>query len=397
MKKHIRLFILVSVVAFALGVSSPYISEWFTTPDTPTASSNLPVITEEDTAPIQTDAFSLNLLKAALTAQPQGNIILAPNSLAALMGSISELTSPAISDEIKKLGIAENLQNSAANVSEATALFADPAANLNPMLAEQYVFPVPMARNRAEACMHINNLVRSFLGNEVGNVANSDTVPTNASLLALCGLNYTAEWASPIIPKNTSSTEFMNADGGRPVIRMLQAQDVLTASSEGAWQAAAIRLSRAPMATKENPDCYLILLMPTEDSNVRSLAGSLTAEEFNNIRTRLRQASGGSAIKFPRLSFSTHLQNMQPTLRRLGTQMLFASPTPFSKLTAKSPYPLTALYQVNHIIMKESENAEAPLNSAPPCDITFSRPYLWFIMPLSSGRAPHAMGLVEVL
>lgn len=397
MKKHIRLIILVSVMAFALGVASPYIHEWFTTPDTPTTSSNLPVITAEDTAPVQTNAFSLNLLKAALTTQPQGNIILTPNSLAALMGSISELTSPAISDEIKKLGISDDLQNSAANIAETAALFADPSANLNPMLAEQYVFPVPMARNRAEGCMHINNLVRSFLGNEVGNVANSDTVPTNTSLLALYGINYTAEWASPIIQKNTSSAEFQNADGGRPVIRMLQAQEVLTASSEGAWQAAAIRLSRAPMATQENPDCYLILITPAADSNARTFANTLTAEEFNNIRTRLRQASGGSTIKFPRLSFASHLQNMQPTLRRMGTQMLFTSPAPFAKLTAKSPYPLTALYQVNRITMKESEGAEAPLNSAPPCDFTFDRPYLWFIMPLSSGKPPHAMGLVESL
>lgn len=397
MKKHIRLFILVSVIAFALGVASPYIREWFTTPNTPTASSNLPIITAEDTAPIQTDAFSLNLLKAALTAQPQGNITLAPNSLAALMGSLTELTSPAIADEIKNLGFSDNLQDSAASISETAALFADPAANLHPMLAEQYVFPIPMARNRAEACMHINNLVRSFLGDEVGNVANSDTVPANASMLAIYGISYTAEWASPIIPKNTSSAEFQNADGGRPVIRMLQAQDVLTASSEGAWQAAAIRLTRAPMATQENPDCYLILLMPAADSNVRTLASTLTAEEFSNIRTRLRQASGGSAIKFPRLSFSSHLQNTQPILRKMGTQMLFSSPTPFTRLTSKSPYPLTELYQVNRITMKESERVAAPLNSAPSCDFTFDRPYLWFIMPLSSGKPPHAMGLVESL
>mgnify|MGYP003287443067 CR=1 FL=1 len=397
MKKQIRLIILVSVIAFALGVTSPYIREWLTTPDAPTASSNLPVITEEDTAPIQTDTFTLNLLKAALTAQPQGNIILTPNSMVALLGNLTELTSPAIADEIKKLRISDNLQNSAANVSETAALFADPTANLNPILAEQYIFPIPFAYNRSEACMHINNLVRSFLGDEVGNVANSDTVPANASMLTLYGINYTAEWASPIIPKNTSSAEFQNADGGRPVIRILQAQDVLTASSEGAWQAAAIRLSRAPMATEENPDCYLILLMPAAESNVRTLASSLTAEEFNNIRTRLRQAPGGSTIKFPRLSFASHLQNMQPILRKMGIQMLFSSPTPFSKLTAKSPYPLTALYQVNRITMKESEGAEAPLNSAPPCDFTFDRPYLWFIMPLSSGKPPHAMGLVESL
>ena len=98
-KLSIKNIILITAVAFGVGLLSPHINSWLT--EAPIL--NAPVESKEDLEPIVSDDFTLRLLKAATLVQPTGNIILAPDSLATTLLQMTHLASPEVEKALQEL------------------------------------------------------------------------------------------------------------------------------------------------------------------------------------------------------------------------------------------------------------------------------------------------------
>ena len=395
----IRQLILVIALTFGLGLLSPQLKSWiFNSPIV-----GAPTAPEQDSLPIRSDVFTLHLLHAATATYPEGNITLAPNSLAVTLLQMLPLAAPEVEKALTDLPLPESPQESAAQTAEAACLFADPAADLNRELANEFTQDAPFSQNITQAFRRINIPLQILLGEQIGTPANSTSVNSSTNLLAFNGVNITARWSTPVSPEHTAPAPFYNANGSMPQVFFMKLHAQYYAQDpQDHWQAAAIRLARDPQAPATIPDCYLILIRPTGAASARPMTAALTPELFSNIRTALRESPLSCTTALPRLSFTPRPQLITPLLKSLQIDPLFTSATPFSKLTAKAPWPFTTAYQYCRIILHESPAESSSLRSAPqpaPESETFrcDRPFLWFLMPLSSPVAPYAAGVVENL
>ncbi len=389
-----RTIILVAALAFLIGLLSPYINSWIS--NTPIAAA--PIEPEQDRAPIVSDAFTLRLLKAATVAQPQGNIVLAPDSLATVLRAMLPLASPEVEQALNSLQLPAEQQISSTLHTEATYLFADSAAELTG--EHPHVFDEPITTDRPRAFSEINLRLQGSLGREIGTPANSDTINSNTNLLTFNGINITTHWKTPVNPANSRAGTFYNANGSLPqVLCMSVYTERYTECPQGSWKAAAIRLDRSPRAIPETPDCYLIIIQPTGNPSARPFAADLTTEQFSAIRTALRESTRSCSTLLPRLDFATPPHDITPLLQALDIDPLFTSATPFSKLTSASPWPFTGAMQYCRVRMAESTKAAVDARPVPETEHTFdcNRPFIWCLMPLSSPHAPFAMGVVENL
>lgn len=395
-KLSIKNIILVAAVAFGVGLLSPHISSWLT--ETPLL--NTPVEIKEDQEPIASDEFTLRLLKAATIVQPTGNIILAPDSLATTLLQMIPLAAPEVEKALQELKLSDKPLVSSAYLSDGAFLFADSAAGLNRELAEQYVLETPLSEKLPETYRDINLTLQDQLGKEVGTPANGETVDNKTNLLAVNGINISINWHVPVSTALTTADIFHNANGGTPQVRFMNVYTKHYAEDpQGNWKAAAIQLDRHPRSMPETPDCYLILLQPTRASNAHNMAAALTGEQFSAIRTALRESSRTCSTKLPRLNFSDGIQNSTPLLKALDIDPLFTSATPFAKLTEQAPWPFTTAWQFCRVVMKESVQDAVDNKPVPQTSEVFdcNRPFIWFLMPISSPLPPYAMGVVENL
>ena len=395
----IRQLLLIVALTFGLGLLSPHLKAWFL--NTPLEGE--PTAPEQDTLPIRSDAFTLHLLHAATVTYPEGNITLAPNSLAVNLLQMVPLAAPEVEKALTDLPLPDSSQESAAQTNEAACLFADPAANLNRELANEFTQDAPFSQDITLAFRRINIPLKLLLGDQIGTPANSTSVNNHTNLLAFNGVNITAQWSAPVSPEHTTPAPFFNANGSMPQVYIMKLHARYYAEDPmGNWQAAAIRLARDPEAPPSVPDCYLILIHPIGATSARPMAAALTPELFSTIRTALRESTRTCTTALPRLSFTASPQLITPLLKSLQIDPLFTSATPFSKLTSKAPWPFTTAYQYCRIILHESPADTLSRRSAPqpdPESETFrcDRPFLWFLMPLSSPVAPYAAGVVENL
>lgn len=389
-----RTIILAASLSFLVGLLSPYINSWLS--DTPIVAT--PIEPEQDRAPITTDAFTLRLLKAATVTQPQGNIVLAPDSLATVLRAMLPLASPEVEQALNGLQLPAEQQVSSAYHTEATYIFADSAAELTPDMP--YVFDEPFSTDRPRAFSEINLRLQGSLGKDIGTPANGETISSSTNLLTFNGINITTHWKSPVNPADSRAAAFYNANGSLPqVLCMSVYTERYAECPQGSWKAAAIRLDRSPRALPETPDCYLIIIQPTGNPSARPFAAGMTPEQFSAIRTALRESNRSCTTLLPRLNFAAPPHNIIPLLKALDIDPLFTSASPFSKLTSASPWPFTGAMQYCRVRMAESTKAAVDARPVPETEHTFdcNRPFIWCLMPLSSPHAPFAMGVVENL
>ncbi len=392
----IKKIILVATAAFAMGLLYPYLVQWME--ETPMAAP--PIEPEQDKAPIASNEFTLRLLKAATIANPQGNIILAPDSLASLLQLMAPLSTPEVEQAIQKLQLPTEQQKSSAYHTSAAYLFADSAVSLNPELAQMYVYDVPITHDPARAFSEINLRLQSAFGKNIGTPANGETVNEKTNLLAINGVNITPQWHIAVSAEDTKASSFFNANGSMPQVRCLSMYSEHYAECpQGSWKAAAIRLHRSARALPETPDCYLIVIQPTTASSAHPMAAAMTTEQFSAIRTALRESTRSCTTLLPRLNFATPPQDITLLLKALEIDALFTSAAPFEKLTQVTPWPFNSAMQYCCINMQESTQAAVNSRPAPATGLNFdcNRPFIWFLMPLSSPHAPFAMGVVENL
>lgn len=380
---------LIGTLAFGLGLAAPHIRTWLAGPSPPAEQTP-----EAENTPIATDAFSLNLLQAAMKVTPEGNMLLLPDSLAALLQQLKSQTNDEVTAELTAAGLPEQWQHSTADVRAAACLFADVPYSAE--TAAQGVISTPFSRNPAMAIATVNNTLQAYTSPTLGQMITGDDITAETNLIATIALTCTAEWASPVHPTDSKAADFYNANGSMPRIVFMQARALHYAQApSGEWKAACIRLT-GPRKSAATPPCDLIIIMP-EHHSARPFAAALSQEQFSAIRTALRESSTTGTIDIPRLEFGGAAQNLLPLLQQLGQEKLLTSSAPFGKLTTKAPFALSAVLAKHHIELKESRQNTSQASRELPTVLRCEKPFLWFLMPLSSPHAPYAMGIVENL
>ncbi len=390
-------WILVAVLAFGMGLAYPTAKDWLL------GQRPAPIVAYEEPidTPIQTDAFTISLLQAALKNQPEDNLTLIPNTLADLLNQMQPMASEDVAQELQKLNLPKNLLESSAPIDEAAFLFADklvltaaPANENSQQLCNEYIIHAPYASMPAEAIATINNCISACTDGKMGHLISGDDISTDTGIIAANAIHCAPEFEVPIRPADTRAADFYNANGRLPRIYMMHAYAQYYAKApDGAWQAAALRLKGRPGSAELAP-CYLILIRPAHSNSARTFAAELTADKLSAIRSALRESTLSCTAAFPRLSLRSGTINNATLLQQLGTEHLLTSADPFGKLTNKAPYPLSAILQRYSIELRESAHA-AGAPPIPADTLECDHPFLWVLMPLSSPAAPYAMGIIE--
>lgn len=396
--------LIIALAAFILGLSYPYWKGWLLSSadepgQPPPATIPLPPLPEEG---VPEDAFTCNLLQAALQARPEGNILLAPNSLAAILIQMRPMAGDELAGRLDALPLPETLQESAANVHEAACLFADNSQPLDSRYSGTAVLPVPFARDLPQALSDLNTTIATFTQGAIRQVADSEWTPAWTGLASVNALSFDTPWHYPVPAKGSQNADFYNADGGIQRVRMMSCKGSfrVAADPEGQWDAAALFFQPPRTHTPAQDTCCLIVILP-RNGQARQLAADLTPSQVAALRTALAQApETDGCIELPSLSFQPRTQDVTPILRLLGITPLFTEPAPLPGLTQGKPLPFTRALQSCHILLNESEAQPGITPSAPehtPPLLQLNRPFLWFIGSLTSPAPPYAAGLIEKL
>lgn len=386
----IKDWILIGALSFSLGLSAPYISKWFK--GDPSAA---PAEQVEGNSAISTSPFCIKLLHTALQAQPQGNMVLLPDSLASNLYYMRHYASDEVAAEIDALELPEHVQQSNAPIYDAAYLFAEDSGIILPRPLPEHLFDTPFSQSPADAIAQVNNAVKSYTNAEIGQLITGDTITPDTAVLSASVV--TLSTTLPGAGTTAAPIQFSNANGSMPRIRAFTAYARHFAKDEqGEWQAVAVQLPSVPGADHQLPSCHLILILPSSGTSARPFAAALTAEKLTAIRTALQQSTTACTVEMPSLTFRSPTQNLIPLLRQLGTEKLLSTAAPFPKLSAKAAYPLSNVlqkYNISLLPAAAGNTQPLPTTEKLSCD----RPFLWLLMPLASPDAPYAMGVVENL
>lgn len=386
-----RFLILTGIAAFSLGLSTPYIKEWWTEGSTS-------VTSPQDNEPITSDAFTLRLLKAALSEQPEGNLLLAPNSLAEGLHLLTTLAAPDVAEAMKNLALPEELQVSASTPGESACLFADSDGALNHDVIPELAIAAPFSQDLSEAFRTVNATIGLVIGPNIGQIATADTVSADTNILLTNAISYQVNCPPSQAESKAAAIDFFNANGRMPRVQLLSTHARHYATDpQGNWEAAAIRLPHTEGSPPAGPACYLILIRPKQATSARPFATELTAEQFNAIRTALRESTRSCTVEMPLLTFYGPAKDMTPVLKLMNIDKLFTSAAPLPELSGKSPFPFTAAYQKCRLVIKGTHPRRGDAPEAPQDTLICDHPFLWFLMPLSSPAPPYAAGIVENL
>lgn len=393
--------IIIGMLAFALGLAYPMLSEWLV-PEPPTVPEPRVTLPQQGSS-VQTDAFSVHLFHAAMEAYPEGNITLAPNSLAVCLKHLQKLSSPDTAAAVQALNLPQSLQVSSAAVHEAACLFVDSSATLKPAKEENITYPVPFTGYLADAHRDINGRLSTYTNGGVDSVANSVTAPRGTRFIATAALSLKADWYVPMPLHETTKDKFNNADGSKTDVQLMKAKGKIRIAHDpqGKWVATALFLHNSATPTAEEQDaCALILIYPPVDDSLsaRPLAQQLQKEDYDAIRTALAQATPTAAeVSLPRFSMHGNTQNMAHIMHKLGLSALFAPNATYPALTEEAPFPLDAFYLQCDLRFAECEaqpgSPQAPIGCQ--TKLKFTRPFIWMLAPLTSPHAPYAMGVLD--
>jgi len=396
-------FVIILLAFFVLGLSFPYLKQWLAEEgDSPAASFRAPRVSlPESGAPV--DAFTARLLQAALSARPEGNILLAPNSFAATLMQLPPLANEGLAAQLASISLPDSLQDSAAGAHEAACLFADSAAVPN-NAADLGVFPAPFSQNLPRALSEVNNAISSFTQGGVGQVISSDQASPETGILAVNALSFHSPWLFPVRKEDSHDADFFNADGRMPRVRMMQCKGSFRIAEDpsGEWKAAALFFRNDSPAAALRDSCCLVVILP-QGGSARKLAADLEPTAFAALHTALARApETEGSISLPVLSFRPLTQDVTPLLHLLGLRSLFAVASPLPGLSGDTPLPFSRALQCCSLTLDESgddapPHASPPLPNHAPVLLQADKPFIWFIGSLASPAPPYALGIVENL
>lgn len=400
----IRLGILAVVVSFALGLFWPTILEWF---NPGPQSSTAPRITmPKEGESIQTDEFSVRLFQYYLKRIPTGNLVVTPNNVTRCLNELKKLTAEENAALFAPLNLCDKATASSASVHEGALLFCN-RADVKPEQREnEAVFTAAFSTDLAMAHQEINSAVTAYTNGAITHMFSGSSAPRGTRMLAAAVLAFQADWYYPFYHHFTEEKVFHNADATRPRVSFMKADGNFrtVADPQGKWQAVALFMRNTPQGDADGTDsCALILILPTDADilSVRPLAASLTAQDYNAIRTALAQAEEKPAtILLPRIRELAGRLDMFPALHAMGLGALTkADSAPFPTLSEATTFPLDGFYQQNIFSFRESaDNIAVPTElDVSEKTLEFNRPFIWMLCPLTAPTPPYAMGVQEYM
>lgn len=387
---NLRHILLLVTVAFGAGL---FFTLWKRNelPDLSPMSQREPAVAQEEESAIQSDVFTLRLLKAALECT-EGNILLAPHALAENLRGVQHMSQGATRTELETLQLGAEQQSFPEDAGEAAILFHDNTLQYSDTPLADNAIPVPLSGKAGEPILILNSILAEVTGDAQARFINGEHLPSGSRLISFCSLTLQPAWKHPVLSSKEAHADFFNADGSMPQISTVQSSGTFcqAKAQDDTWQAIAIPLQLSPKSAKD--EC-LLLIMPREHS-ARRFAQQLTPEQFSSIRQALATAPPSPlCVEFPRLSFTPPTQDLQPVLRALGLQTLLSPQADLSALATDKPLFLNAVLQKCRIPLVE--NRPEPPQDLP--DLRFDKPFIWMIGSLRSSAPPYAVGIVENL
>lgn len=334
--------------------------------------------------------FGFQLLSQLSRSAPASdNVFISPTSLALVLEIIYN---GAQGDTQTEMATALQLQNPSAD-----AVNADNAALQASLTTQDPNVEVKIANSLWTRDGLIKpafvSLNQQYYGSELGNIkgapanvndwVNAQTggrIPTilpdkdYSSTIAIVvnAIYFRADWSKPFDPGLTQDAAFHSADGSTPTVKMMRQQDVY-----GYYKGDHFQMVRLPYASGR---LSMLLLLPDADSDLKTLIGALTPENWSAWIAGLQNKGGDIAL--PRLT-SRYGVNMNDTLRALGMKLAFDPDLANLSSIAQIPGQNVYLQDVYHktFLKMDEKGTEAAAASAGTIGVT-SAPLSEFAMTL---------------
>lgn len=348
------------------------------------------------------DAFTVALLQAALQTQPSGNVLVAPDSTAALLGRLKELSGGGAREVLEALPLPEELTLTSAHIRELSLIFPDLTLPLCPgRETEPDIVPVPFHQAVADAFVAINKTVALYSENGLERTADGEIVSSDTSLLVFSGAAFQADWMQPVDRENTKPADFFNGNGGMPRVPMMSHRGTfrIACAENGEWEAVAFFLRNA---VPEADSACMVAILPKE-SSARAFADKLSPAILGEICRQLYDAEPEPCtVEIPRLIYPPLIHDEHARFSQLGLGSLFMEESPLTELSKSSPLHIDRALQQCSVQLTESpggmsRRGEPGSEAPPPVRLRFDRPFIWFIGNLTAPTPPYLMGIVEDL
>lgn len=414
----VKRLIISIAVAFIVGLGLSYV--WYAPTDEQTQA--LAGKQERITAPeggVRTAAFPLALLKSTMKLQPEGNVVVAPDSLTGLLQILLELSDGPAKAALEALGLPQELAQTAILPSEVALIHPDSAIPLRQDLPiGKDIQPAPFSTDLGAAYVTMDRALSLFSEGDLGGsglssflAPDSRTAPLEAgdkatnpgiSIVALQGISFHEPWMQTPRKNKIYKTDFTNANTTSSIVYMVKHEGNyrVARAADGSWVAAAIFFRNS---LPQGQSACLVVVMPT-DGNVRAFVEKvLTPEKLTEIRTALLdQPAQSCTVEFPAIEFGPVSQDMTPVLKDLGLGCLFTEASPFPELAGQAKAPLTMVIQQVAVALKDDQGLDtapepAETGGGRPTAVKFDHPFFWYIGDLTSDRPPYLMGIIEQL
>ena len=351
-------------------------------------------------------AFGLDVLRAWCRADPRGNLVLSPSSLASGLGmaylgalggtarAIAQvLQLPAAGGDALEAGLQarsaalRRLDSPGVTLAASDQVWADPTLDtrrgyLN-AVATSYgagVAQVPMLSHPDQAAQEINHAIAVATKGQIPQLLSSGSL-YDIGLVLTDALYLQAAWATPFQASQTSPGSFTTAAGQHVTVPFMNGGGYRTVSAAG-WTAVALPYRGGQLT-------MIALLPPAGASGCALPSGpGLTAMAARLASTAART----SDIALPRVKLAGGV-SMKALLTALGMGVAF---TPAADFTALSPQACCIGLVRQAATLRVGEQGTvasaatavgmAPTAARQPPQVAFDRPYLMLVTATASGE-----------
>lgn len=342
------------------------------------------------------DTLSLELFRN-LAATTEGNLAYSPTGVEAVLRQLKTYSAGETLAELSALPMSDKAATFNINTTQADALFVAQTLPLQPGVTDVVTLNFGQS---AQAAQTINSWFSKHTNGLINKLVQASDFSALTAFVAANALYMKEKWAYPFNPNKSFPGEFTLANGDTIEVNMMSRTAKFAAVKGEDWVAIALPYAAS---RKVGNNCYFIAIRPTKDA--RGFASTLSAEQYNDILTRLRDAQeyGPTSCRIIMPSFTVDgaAMSLNDALQAAGLKNIF-NKADFSKLTTttKEIY-LSKVMQKCYVSVNE-EGTEAAAATAAianfrslPRTVQLDRPFIWIISDLSCTTTPLFMGIVE--
>jgi serpin B len=353
-------------------------------------------------------AFGMNLLRAWCRADPHGNLVLSPASLATGLGlaylgargatardMAGVLHLPAAGGQRLEAGLQarsaalRGLDGPGVTVADSDQVWADPSLRTNTSylnaVATGYgagIRHVPLMHRPGQAAREINDAIAAATRGHITGLLNPKALDGMGWVLT-DALYLHAAWARPFSAAATGTSEFTSAAGTRVSAKFMHGGPFRTAEADG-WTAASLPYRGGKLA--------MLALLPPGGSGACPTASAATMGALTTELTG--RAAVTEQIALPRVSLSSQL-SLNHLLSTLGMGRAFGPGADFAGLSPQA----CCIGLVEHAAtLKVGEKGTVAsaatavgvmptaARAAPQPTLWFNRPYLLMVTDKATGE-----------